>query len=411
MLKTVAGRYREAYSGLPRDAWVLSLILFIDMSGTMVIFFLSLYLTRRLGFTVFQAGQVLSAYGFGMLFGALLGGQASDRIGSRTTQQLCMFGAGLSLFALGMSRSFAAVFLGVLLYGLFSSALFPAIASGMAEICAPGVRSRGFVLNRLASNLGATIGPVVGGFLAGHDFRLLFWVDGATCVLAGLAFFVLFPRGRAVVPPAAPEGSVPRPAWWKDTALLAALAGTVGISLVFNQLWGTFPIYARTVYSLPESLIGPLFAVNTVIIVLFQMILTHGVERFPLGRVAAVGAVFLGLGFGLMPFGRGWFYGAMTVAVWTIGEMLFIPTITTIVSLRATDESQGRYQSLLSLAFGLGFIIGPSLGTRVYERFGGTALWLGTAGLAAVVAPLFLFKGRERRSRTDASIPGAGSGG
>jgi MFS family permease len=101
----------------------------------------------------------------------------------------------------------------------------------------------------------------------------------------------------------------------------------------------------------------------------------------------------------------------MTVAVWTIGEMLFIPTLTTIVSLRATDENQGRYQSLLSLAFGLGFIIGPALGTRVYERFGGTALWLGTAGLAAVVAPLFLFKGRERRSRTDASIPGAGSGG
>jgi MFS family permease len=147
-----------------------------------------------------------------------------------------MFGAGLSLFALGASRGFAAVFLCVLLYGLFSSALFPAIASATAEICAPGVRSRGFVLNRLASNLGATIGPVIGGFLAGHDFRLLFWVDGATCVLAGLAFFVLFPRGRTVVPPAAPESSVPRPAWWKDTVLLAALAGTVGISLVFNQL-------------------------------------------------------------------------------------------------------------------------------------------------------------------------------
>lgn len=400
MLKTVAGRYREAYSGLPRDAWVLSLILFIDMSGTMVIFFLSLYLTRRLGFSVFQSGQVLSAYGFGMLFGALLGGQASDRIGARATQQLCMFGAGLSLFALGASRGFASVFLCVLLYGLFSSALFPAIASGMVEVCAPGVRARGFVLNRLASNLGATIGPVIGGFLAGHDFRLLFWVDGATCLLAGLSFFVLFPRGRTGVPAAAPAAVVPRPSWWKDRVLLSALAGTVGISLIFNQLWGTFPIYVRTVYSLPEHLIGPLFAVNTVIIVLFQMVLTRGAERFPLGRVAAAGAVFLGLGFGLMPFGRGWFYGAMTVAVWTIGEMLFIPTVTTIISLRASEENQGRYQSLLSVAFGLGFILGPSLGTRIYERFGGTAVWLGTAGLAAVVAPLFLAgegpRGRRR---------------
>ena len=293
----------------------------------MVIFFLSLYLTRRLGFTVFQAGQVLSAYGFGMLFGALLGGQASDRIGSRTTQQLCMFGAGLSLFALGVSRSFAAVFLCVLLYGLFSSALFPAIASGMAEICAPGVRSRGFVLNRLASNLGATIGPVIGGFLAGHNFRLLFWVDGATCLLAGLSFFVLFPRGRSRRPG--------RPARKRRPAALLVEGhgaswppspGRSASALSSTSSGARSRIYVRTVYSLPENLIGPLFAVNTVIIVLFQMVLTHGVERFPRGRVAAVGHRFLGLGFGLMPFGRGWFYGAMTVAVWTIGEMLFIPT-------------------------------------------------------------------------------------
>ncbi len=401
MFRAVADRYREAYSGLPRDAWALSLILFVDMSGTMVIFFLSLYLTRRLGFSVFQSGQVLSAYGFGMLLGALLGGQASDRIGSRTTQQLCMFGAGLSLFALGVSRSFPTIFLCVLFYGLFSSALFPAIATAMAEVCAPGVRSRGFVLNRLASNLGATIGPVIGGFLARQDFRLLFWVDGTTCVLAGLAFFVLFPRSRRLAPAVAPEGGVRRDSWWKDQGLLAILAGTVGVSLIFNQLWGTFPIYVRTVYALPETLMGPLFAVNTVLIVLFQMVLTHGVERFPLGRIAAVGAAFLGLGFGLMPFGRGWLYGAMTVAVWTIGEMLFIPTATTLISLRAPEESQGRYQSLLSVAFGLGFIAGPALGTRVYERFGGTALWLGTAALAAVVAPVFLLAGRKPASRTD----------
>jgi MFS family permease len=394
MLRTIVGRYREAYSGLPRDAWALSLVLFIDMSGTMVIFFLSLYLTRRLGFSVFQSGQALSGYGFGMLFGALLGGQASDRIGPRTTQQLCMFGAGISLFALGVSRSFPAVFLCVLLYGLFSAALFPAIASGMAEICAPGIRSRGFVLNRLASNLGVTVGPVIGGFLARHDFRLLFWVDGATCLLAGLAFFVLFPRGRSAVRAAAPERAGRRDAWWKDGGLLTVLAGTVGVSLVFNQLWGTFPIYVRSAYALPENLIGPLFAVNTVIIVLFQMVLTHAVERFPRGLVAAGGAAFLGLGFGLMPFGRGWLYGAMTVAVWTIGEMLFIPTVTTMISLRASEENQGRYQSLLSVAFGLGFIAGPALGTRVYERFGGTVLWLGTAGLALAAAVVFLFPGR-----------------
>jgi len=121
-------------------------------------------------------------------------------------------------------------------------------------------------------------------------------------------------------------------------------------------------------------------------------------------REAYSGAAILGLSFGLMPFGRGWLYGAMTVAVWTVGEMLFSPTMTTLISLRAAEENQGRHQSLLSVAFGLGFIAGPALGTRVHVRFGGTALWLGTAGLAAIVAPLFLV-GEGSRSRRHAENP------
>ena len=108
MLKRIIARYREAYSGLPRDAWALSLVMFIDMSGTMVIFFLSIYLTGRPGFSIFQSGQVLSGYGVGMLFGAFVGGMASDRIGPLATQRLCLFGAGLTLFALGAARGFSA---------------------------------------------------------------------------------------------------------------------------------------------------------------------------------------------------------------------------------------------------------------------------------------------------------------
>jgi len=85
----------------------------------------------------------------------------------------------------------------------------------------------------------------------------------------------------------------------------------------------------------------------------------------------------------------------MTVAVWTLGELLFMPTLTTMISLRAPEGSQGRYQSLLSLAFGLGFVAGPALGAWVYERFGGSALWLGTAALSAAVAAVFLVTGKR----------------
>ena len=54
--------YRDAYVGLPREIWILSLALFINRCGAMVLAFLTLYLTNELGFTIRDAG-LISAFG------------------------------------------------------------------------------------------------------------------------------------------------------------------------------------------------------------------------------------------------------------------------------------------------------------------------------------------------------------
>src|SRR4030042_1663805 len=105
MVKGIAQLYRRAYSGLPREAWFLFAVNLVNSSGAMVIFFLSLYLTRRLGFTPARAGQALSLYGLGSLAGAYLGGWFSDRVGSTTVQKLSLVLSGGFLIALGQFRS------------------------------------------------------------------------------------------------------------------------------------------------------------------------------------------------------------------------------------------------------------------------------------------------------------------
>ncbi len=75
----------------------------------------------------------------------------------------------------------------------------------MARECPPPVRTKGFALNRLAANLGVTIGPVLGGYLAMWNYRALFWVDGLTS-LAALALFSRLFQERASGP-AAGRGS------------------------------------------------------------------------------------------------------------------------------------------------------------------------------------------------------------
>jgi predicted MFS family arabinose efflux permease len=391
----IVSLYRQAYSGLPRRAWLLALVQFVNRSGSMVLFFLTLYLTHRLGFTLARAGQVLGAYGFGALLGAWLGGVLCDRLGATAVQKLSLILSGLTLILLGTLRSFAPVVAAAFLLGVFAEALLPGNITAMARECPPPARTRGFALNRLAANLGVTIGPVLGGQLAMWDYRALFWVDGLTSLAAAALLHARF-RGRPAVAPAdaatGAAAAAPRGAGRLGT--LYALA--FGIGLVFAQLFSTYPLYLHSAYGFVEGRIGQLLAVNTVLIVLFEMILLHALRRVAGARLIAGGALLIGLGFALTPLGRGFAFAAAAVAVWTLGEMLCLPLLTTEIAARTHEGNRGRHMGWYGVSFSLAYMAGPVAGAEVYARFSPTALWLGCGVLGAVLAWGFLRLGIER---------------
>jgi predicted MFS family arabinose efflux permease len=411
----IRDEYVQAYRGLPRRAWILFAVNLINSSGSMVFFFLSLYLTREIGLTTARAGQALSAYGFGSLAGAFAGGWLADRIGSIRVQKLSLAVCGVLLIVLGQARTLAGILPLLFAMALFAGMLYPANATSMAKICPPGLQVKGFALNRLANNLGATIGPAVGGALAVHSYGLLFWADGLTS-LAAAAVFALLWRGAAVSARASgamgksgsgPKGDEPAngvggptadppPAAvsksrspWQDGPFLLMMLIFFVWSVVFIQVLTTFPIYVRNVYGLAENRIGQLYAVNTVLIVLLEMILMEKIRKYPLTRMINLSFILLGIGLGLMPLGRGFAFGALTVAIWTFGEMLSMPLVTALIARRADDSNRGRYMGLNSLAFSLAFVVGPAIGTAVYDGLGADAVWYACAAICALIAVAF----------------------
>jgi MFS family permease len=368
----------------------------------MVVFFLTLYLTQHMGASAGLAGLAMSGYGVGMLAGTLTGGVLSDSLGVFRIQRLSLVSAGVILVSISFMHDIRLVLAAVTLWGFAASALYPANAAATAAVCPPEVRTRGFVLNRLAGNLGATIGPLVGGFLAQHDYRLLFWVDGGTCLLAAAASWWFFPVSRPA-PHAAHAGgaAVATPAsWWRDSIFLWILAGTFGIALAFSQIFSTYGLYLKSAAGLAESRIGALIAINTAMIVVLQMPLTHATDHLSRTRVTALGAAFLGLGLALTPFSGSTLWLAGTVVVWTVGEMLTLPVLTTLVSLRASASAQGRYQGLFSMSYSLGITVGPVVGTRLYTSLGGRMLWLAVGVVSGIVALAMLALSRRWDGRT-----------
>lgn len=416
----VIGLYRRAYSGLPRRAWILFAVNLVNSSGAMVLFFLSLYLTRKLGFTTARAGLALSLYGAGSLAGALAGGWLADRIGSIRVQKASLALCGVILIALGQARTAAAIL--PLLFGmaLFAGMLYPANATSMSSICPAELRVKGFALNRLAGNLGATIGPAIGGVLALRDYRLLFWADGLTSLAAAAVFAALWREPRAngegegeakgegegenaaeaigERPGQAPDtersGVAAAPAAkprspWRDPPFLALLLIFLVWSAVFIQLFATFPLYMRNAYGLAENRIGQLFVVNTLIIVFLEMILMEKIRKYPLARMINLSFLLVGAGLGLLPLGRSFAFAAFCMAILTFGEMLSMPLATALIAGRADDANRGRYMGMFSFSFSLAFIIAPAAGTAIYDRFGDDMVWVVCAALCALITAAF----------------------
>ncbi|MBI3798694.1 MAG: MFS transporter [Deltaproteobacteria bacterium] len=188
--------YRQLFSGLPREVWSLSLVTVVHRSGTMVLPFLTLYLTTHHGFSAREAGGVLSLYGVGAIGGAYVGGWLSDRVGSISAQLtgLCLSAAGLAV--LSSMRSPLSIIVIVLLWSIVVESIRPANAVALAELSPPEVQVRAFGLRRLGSNLGMSIGPAVGGVLAAYSYLWLFFVEASVSLLAAGLLWTLFQPRR-----------------------------------------------------------------------------------------------------------------------------------------------------------------------------------------------------------------------
>jgi predicted MFS family arabinose efflux permease len=410
-LRRIAAAYRAAFSGLPREVWLLALGCLVNRAGTMVLPFLSLYLTVRLRFTVAEAGLVLGLWGVGSMLGSYLGGRLADRFGPLAVQVGSLLAVGGGFLVLSRLEGLAAVAAAVLVVSTVGDAFRPALLVAASTFSPVAVRTRALALVRLANNLGMAIGPALGGVLAVKHYAWLFAGDAATCWAAALVLWLTLHR----VGPAGAAASGGRDAAaispWRDRPYLAFLVLVVGWGIVFMQIWSTLPLYWRLHYGLGEDAIGLLLALNPAVIVLFEMVLLHAVEHLNPLRVVALGTVLIGAGFAATPFGRGIAWAVATVGVWTLGEMLSLPLTNAVAGHRAPAGLSGAYMGAYTLAFSAALVFGPTTGTAVFQAFGGDALWLGAGVLAALLAVAFRLLAphldREAPPSAERGSPGA----
>jgi predicted MFS family arabinose efflux permease len=238
-------------------------------------------------------------------------------------------------------------------------------------------------------NLGFAVGPATAGFLADHSFFYVFAGDALTSFLFGIVTMVALPHGIRS------SGKDEKPAEGlrvalSDRTFVFFLAATLCMTWIEFQMHSTFPLHiARLGYS-PKTY-GMLLSINGAMIVLFELLITSWTQRLPPQPLIALGYGLTGIGFAMTGIADNIPFLAFTVAIWTIGEMTYAPVTGAFVTGLAPERFRGRYMGLWHSTWSAGMLLGPFLGTLIYEK-SPNALWITCLIVGAIAAALAMVK-------------------
>ncbi|WP_310554728.1 MFS transporter [Flavobacterium sp.] len=397
MFKTAFNRYINNFRGFSREIWILTFITFINRAGTMVLPFLSKYLKEDLHFSYTEVGWIMVFFGIGSMAGSWLGGKLSDKIGFYRIMIFSLFTSGLLFFALQYITSFMGLCIGMMVLMIIADMFRPAMFVSLAAYAEPENRTRALTLVRLAINLGFAAGPAMGGLIImAIGYKGLFWVDGATCIVAILVFALLVKEKKKTPEQKAIIATVTRESVFKDKAFWIFLMMCVITGVLFFQLFTTIPLYHREQFGLSEFQTGLLLTLNGVLIFFLEMPIVGYIERKKINKVKIITYGCLAMTISLFLLLINFWVGILIVMMlfMTFGEMFSFPFSNSFAMSRAPKGHEGRYMAIFTMSFSLAHIISAKLGMGIIERFGYQINWLvmGILGLIGVICGFWVMK-------------------
>jgi MFS family permease len=385
---------RSTFGGLPRPFWALWGGTLVNRLGTMVLPFTGVYLTQSRGLSVAAAGVVMGVFGAGSLLSQLLAGVLADRIGRRATLSGGMLATAVFMLALGYSTSLPAILLSMFGLGLVIDVYRPASNALVADLISPEERPRAYGLLFWGINLGYSVGMTAGGWLAGLGFVWLFWIDAVSSVVFAVLVWRAVPETRPRERHAGGGFGVVL----RDRVMVGFTLVMLGHALLYLQTTTMLPVAMTGVVKLSPQEFGLAMALNGVLIVLVQPLVSGWLGRRDPARTLALGLAVMGAGFAMTAFVTSTLGLAATIAVWTAGEIVLAGIPGAVTAMLAPAELRGRYAGLFGFAWSLAAVLAPMLGGPLLA-LGSEVLWFTMGGVGAVSAIGMLLLGPAIRRR------------
>ncbi|MBB6565288.1 MFS transporter [Kribbella sandramycini] len=381
-------RFRDALRRLPGRVWIISLGMLVNQVGNFLPVFIVLYLTQR-GYSAGAAGLVLGVSGVGKVLGNAIGGYLADAVGRRWTIVLSAVTTSALTATVPYVGPYAVLVAVVGLIGITSQVYRPAAAAVLVDaVATKRTRMAAFGVFRFAQNVGAALGGVIGGVLAATSYVELFLGNAAACLLFGVVIAVLLREPPRVRADATTEEAGSYRQALRDRVLVRFLLMTLVAEFVYIQSNVGLPLHVSDV-GLNARDFGLLIGLNGLLVLALELPTTAFVSRFRPEYVLAIGNLLTGLGLALTGLTNGMAVLAVTVFIWTTGEMLYSSVAMAYLGGLTPPGLAGRYQGAYGVAYTIGAGAGPLLGGALYTTTP-WALWLAVATAALLATHLSL---------------------
>ena len=402
----------KQYLSFPKPFRILIYSTFIDRLGGGIIFpFLSLYVAQKFGVGMTEVGLIFGVWSASSLVGSMIGGALADKFGRKAVIIFGLVSSATSGILMGLVTNISSFYVLALVAGVFSEVGHPASQAMVADLLPVEKRAEGYGIIRVIANLSMTIGPAIGGALAGYSYLLLFIIDAAASTITALIFLFAIPEtkpenigdenNQSVLKTIAGYSVV-----LKDRVFLAFIFASMIILFVYTQMYSTLSVFLNQVHSVSAQEFGWMMSMNAAMVVLFQFWITRRVKnQQPLLMMILASALY-GIGFVLYGFVQATAFFYIGMALITLGEMVHMPVAQALAAFFAPEDMRGRYMAAYGLGWAIPNIFAPLLAGLVMDHFNPYWVWYlaGILSIAAVFSFWLLFLKTRHRFTHYASI-------
>jgi predicted MFS family arabinose efflux permease len=386
-------KYLNNFKGFSKEIWILTLITFINRAGTMVIPFLSKYMKENLEFTYSQIGWVMVFFGVGSIIGTWLSGKLSDKIGFYKVMVFSLFSSGVVFIFLQYASTFQELCIGILILTSVADMFRPAMLVCLKTFTKKENRARAFALTRAAVNLGFLFGPVLGGLIIMQlGYSYIFYVDGATCILAIIVFVVFVKERKITFKLKKHDLDFKKISIRKDHPFMLHLLICMITGVLFFQIFTTLPLYHKEQFNMSEFDSGLLLSLNGLLILLFELPIVNYVIKNNIDnhKVISIGLLLMSTSFLLLLFPWQEMLIPMMILM-TFGVMLTFPFANSFAMNRSYEYQEGKYMAAFTMSYSLAHILGAKSGMEIIQNEGYKCNWMFMAALG-LIGSLLVFK-------------------